>query len=182
LKPDQRHWYPPTKEKFAEIIESIRTQRKSHSLATAMAVEFLAFTGMRISEAQSVTWGDVRDGHIVRRIAKNDAMGKIPLIPAALALLARMKASGLPCGPDDPVMLVKSPRIALEGACVRLGIEHLRIHDLRHIFATRCLESGVDFPTLAGWLGHKDGGILAAQTYGHLIPSHSSKQAGKVVA
>ena len=85
LKPDQRHWYPPTKEKFAEIIESIRTQRKSHSLAAAMAVEFLAYTGMRISEAQAVTWGDVRDGHIVRRIAKNDAMGKIPLIPAALA-------------------------------------------------------------------------------------------------
>ena len=182
LKPDQRHWYPPTKEKFAKIVESIRTQRKSHSLATAMAVEFLAYTGMRISEAQSVTWGDVRDGHIVRRIAKNDAMGKIPLIPAALALLVRMKAAELPCEPTDPVMLVKSPRIALEGACERLGIEHLRVHDLRHIFATRCLESGVDFPTLAGWLGHKDGGILAAQTYGHLIPSHSSKQAGKVLA
>ena len=174
LKPDQRHWYPPTKEKFAEIIESIRTQRKSHSHATAMAVEFLAYTGMRISEAQSVTWDDVRDGHIVRRIAKNDSMGKIPLIPAALALLERMKAAGLPCEPTDPVMLVKSPRIALEGACERMGIEHLRVHDLRHIFATRCLESGVDFPTLAGWLGHKDGGIFAAQTYGHLIPSHST--------
>ena len=79
-------------------------------------------------------------------------------------------------------MLVKSPRIALEGACERLGIEHLRVHDLRHIFATRCLESGVDFPTLAGWLGHKDGGILAAKDYGHLVPDHSSKQAGKVLA
>ncbi|MES2922129.1 MAG: site-specific integrase [Verrucomicrobiota bacterium] len=182
LKPDERHWYPPTKEKFAEIIESIRSQRKSHSQAIAMATEFLAYTGMRISEAQSVTWGDVRDGHIVRRIAKNDGMGKIPLIPAALALLERIKTSGLPCGPTDPVMLVKSPRIALEGACERLGLDHLRVHDLRHIFATRCLESGVDFPTLAGWLGHKDGGILAAKVYGHLVPDHSSKQAGKVLA
>jgi integrase len=182
LKPDQRHWYPPTKEKFAEIIESIRAQRKSHSQATAMAVEFLAYTGMRISEAQAVTWGDIRDGHIVRRIAKNDAMGKIPLIPAALGLLERMKAAGLPCQPTDPVMLVKSPRIALDGACERLGIEHLRVHDLRHIFATRCLESGVDFPTLAGWLGQRDGGILAAKDYGHLVPDHSSKQAGKVLA
>jgi integrase len=182
LKPDERHWYPPTKEKFAEIIESIRNQKKTHSQATAMAVEFLAYTGMRISEAQSVRWGDIRDGHIVRRIAKNDGMGKIPLIPAALALLDRMKAVDLPCDPIDPVMLVKSPRIALESACKRLGIEHLRVHDLRHIFATRCLESGVDFPTLAGWLGHKDGGILAAKVYGHLVPDHSSKQAGKVLA
>jgi len=182
LKPDDRHWYPPTKAKFAELVESIRTQRKTHSQATAMAVEFLAYTGMRISEAQAVTWGDVRDGHIVRRIAKNDNMGKIPLIPAALDLLERIKAAGLPCEPSDPVMLVKSPRLALEGACERLQLDHLRVHDLRHIFATRCLESGVDFPTLAGWLGHKDGGILAAKVYGHLVPDHSSKQAGKVLA
>lgn len=34
--------------------------------------------------------------------------------------------------------------------------------------------------TLAGSMGHKDGGILAAQTHGHLIPDHSSKEAGKV--
>lgn len=182
LKPDERHWYPPTKEKFAELVESIVRQGKSHSKATAMAVELLAYTGMRISEAQSVTWGDIRDGHVVRRIAKNDRMGKIPLIPAALDLLERMKKAGVPSDPTDPVMLVKSPRIALERACERLKIEHLRVHDLRHIFATRCLESGVDFPTLAGWLGHKDGGILAAKVYGHLVPDHSSTQAGKVLA
>ncbi len=182
LKPVQRHWYPPTKEKFAEIVESIRSQGKRYSKASAMAVEFLAYSGMRISEAQKVKWDDIRDGHIVRRIAKNSGIGKIPLIPAAISLLERVKASGLPCESDDTIMFVKSPRFALEGACERLGIEHLRIHDLRHIFATRCLESGVDFPTLAGWLGHKDGGILAAQVYGHLIPDHSSKQAGKVQA
>jgi integrase len=182
LKPDERHWYPPTKEKFAELVNSIRAQKKRHSEVTALAVEFLAYTGMRISEAQSVKWSDIRDGHIVRRIAKNDSMGKLPLIPAALNLLERMKEAGVPADGNDPVMRIKSPRIALEAACERIGIEHLRVHDLRHIFATRCLESGVDFPTLAGWLGHKDGGILAAKVYGHLVPDHSSKQAAKVSA
>ena len=182
LKPKERLWYPPTKEKFAEIVESIRSQGKRYSEASAISVEFLAYTGLRISEAQTVTWRNVRDGHIVRRIAKNSAIGKLPLIPAAIDLLERIKSSGLPCGSNDPVMPLKSPRIALEGACERLGLEHLRIHDLRHIFATRCLESGVDFPTLASWLGHKDGGILAAKVYGHLVPDHSSKQAGKVLA
>jgi len=182
LKPEERQWYPPTKERFAGIVESIRTQGKSHSAATAAAVEFLAYTGLRISEAQAIKWGDVRDGHIVRRSAKNDGMGKIPLIPAAMRLLERLQDAGMPCGPDDPVMLVKSPRIALDAACERLGMDHLRVHDLRHIFATRCLESGVDFPTLANWLGHKDGGILAAKVYVHLVPDHSSTQAGKVVA
>ena len=45
-------------------------------------------------------------------------------------------------------------------------------HDLRHLFATRCIESGVDIPTVARWLGHKDGGALAMKTYGHLRNEH----------
>jgi integrase len=180
LKPEKRMWQPPTKEQFAELVESIRDQGKSHSKATASAVEFLAYTGLRISEAQAVTWKDVGNDDIVRRIAKNDEIGTVPLIPAAKALLKRLTRAGVPHGPNDPVLLVKSPRIALEAACKRLGLEHIRVHDLRHIFATRCLESGVDFPTLAGWLGHKDGGILAAQVYGHLLPKHSASQAKTV--
>ena len=50
------------------------------------------------------------------------------------------------------------------------------------IFATRCIASGVDLPTLASWLGHKDGGVLAAQFYGHLCRKHSTSMAHKVRA
>jgi integrase len=93
-----------------------------------------------------------------------------------------MKKAEIPTGPADPVMLIKSPRIALSGACDRLGIDHMRVHDLRHIFATRCIEGGVDIPTLASWLGHKDGGVLAMQVYGHLCKKHSTAMAGRVKA
>lgn len=48
----------------------------------------------------------------------------------------------------------------------------------RHIFATRCIESSVGLPTLAAWLGHKDGGFLCAQVYGHLCRKHSTAMAG----
>jgi integrase len=172
----------PTAESFAMIVADIIAQKKSHSKATAMAVEFLAYTGLRISEAQSVQWSDIKADHLVVRTAKNDDLRQVPLIPAALDLLARKKAAGVPTSPSDPVMLVKSPRIALDGACERLGIDHLRVHDLRHIFATRCIESGVDLPTLASWLGHKDGGVLCAQVYGHLCQKHSTAMAGRVRA
>ena len=53
-------------------------------------------------------------------------------------------------------------------------------HDLRHLFATRCIESGVDIPTVSRWLGHKDGGALAMKVYGHLRDAHSSAMAQKV--
>ena len=172
----------PTANTFAKVVADIIAQKKSHSKATAMAVEFLAYTGLRISEAQAVKWRDIKKDHIVVRTAKNDDLRQVPLIPAALSLLARLKAAEVPAGPDDPVMLIKSPRIALDNACERLKIDHMRVHDLRHIFATRCIESQVDLPTLASWLGHKDGGVLCAQVYGHLCKKHSTAMAGRVKA
>jgi integrase len=51
---------------------------------------------------------------------------------------------------------------------------------LRHLFATRCIESGVDIPTVSRWLGHVDGGALAMKTYGHLRREHSAAMAQKV--
>jgi integrase len=182
VKPKKRKHDLPTAKTFAKVVENILAQRKSHSKAVAMAVEFLAYTGLRISEAVALRWRDIKKDHLITRTSKNDDLRQVPLIPAAKTLITRMKAAGIPTEPDDPVMLVKRPREALGGACERLGIDHLRVHDLRHIFATRCIESGVDLPTLAAWLGHKDGGVLCAQVYGHLCQKHSTAMAGRVKA
>jgi len=38
----------------------------------------------------------------------------------------------------------------------------------------------VDFKAIAGWLGHKDGGVLAAKTYGHLRNEHSAAMAQRM--
>ena len=56
----------------------------------------------------------------------------------------------------------------------------MRVHDLRHFFATTCIEQGVDIPTEAKWLGHQDGGALAMRVYGHLRDEHSKEQASKL--
>jgi len=69
---------------------------------------------------------------------------------------------------------------ALESACKKVGAKRLTHHDLRHLFATRCIEAGVDIPTVSRWLGHKDGGALAMKTYGHLRDEHSQAIAAKV--
>jgi integrase len=53
-------------------------------------------------------------------------------------------------------------------------------HDLRHFFATTCIEAGVDIPTISRWLGHKDGGALAMKVYGHLRQEHSVIQIRRV--
>lgn len=53
-------------------------------------------------------------------------------------------------------------------------------HDLRYLFATRCIESAVDIPTVSRWFGHKDGVALAMKTYGHLRHEHSLSMAKRV--
>jgi hypothetical protein len=41
-------------------------------------------------------------------------------------------------------------------------------------------EAGIDFKAIAGWLGHKDGGLLVAKTYGHLRDEHSAEMAKRM--
>src|SRR6202040_363387 len=81
---------------------------------------------------------------------------------------------------DGFIMSVESCEKSLTRACKEVGAHRLTHHDLRHYFATKCIESGVDIPTVSRWLGHKDGGALAMRTYGHLRDEHSATMAQKV--
>jgi len=40
--------------------------------------------------------------------------------------------------------------------------------------------SGIDYMTIAEWVGHQDGGILIGKVYGHLAKSHKREQARRV--
>ncbi|MFM9032299.1 MAG: tyrosine-type recombinase/integrase, partial [Opitutaceae bacterium] len=80
----------------------------------------------------------------------------------------------------DRVLLVGEAQKALDRACREVGAERLTHHDLRDVFATLCLEKGVDVPTVARWLGHADGGALLMKTYAHLRDAHSLEMAARV--
>ena len=76
---------------------------------------------------------------------------------------------------------IDNAKKCLATACRRLGYPHFTHHDFRHFFATTCIESGVDIPTVSRWLGHKDGGALAMRVYGHLRQEHSLAAIKKVL-
>jgi hypothetical protein len=40
--------------------------------------------------------------------------------------------------------------------------------------------SGIDFMTIAAWVGHKDGGVLIGKVYGHLANEHRKAMADKL--
>jgi integrase len=54
-----------------------------------------------------------------------------------------------------------------------------KLHDLRHTFATRCLESGVQMKTLQLWLGHSTF-EETANTYSHIQERFNKKETDKV--
>lgn len=100
--------------------------------------------------------------------------------PALRAVLDRIKSRRV--GPKTKLVIAAEPRTAMRRACTRLGLPMLRNHDLRHYFASVCIASGVDIPTVSRWLGHADGGALAMKTYGHLQKDHSQAAAKKWIS
>jgi integrase len=68
----------------------------------------------------------------------------------------------------------------MDRSATNIKMTRITHHDLRHLFATRCIDAGVDIPTVSRWLGHRDGGALAMKVYGHLRDQHSNEMAQKV--
>jgi integrase len=177
----------PEADQFRELVKEIRQGSGGWGRKAGDLIEFLAYSGMRIkSEAAHVTWDDVdwnRKEIIVRGDpttgTKNSEIRRVPMIGDMVSLLERLKKN---CdgSPDACILQCERCYEALQRGCAKLGIQRLSHHDLRHLFATRCIESGVDIPTVARWLGHKDGGALAMKIYGHLRNEHSQAMAEKV--
>ncbi len=59
------------------------------------------------------------------------------------------------------------------------GLDHIRFHDLRHIYATLAIQNGVDAKTVSSILGHYDAGFTL-RTYTHATPAMQQAAADKV--
>lgn len=169
----------PSPASFTAIIDHVRSQKKPFSEESADFMEWVAYTGMRPSELIELQWDDVGVDRLIVRGGdtgtKNRRERMIPIISALEPIIQKKRQDA------GKVFMIKTPRIALRNACKRLGVDHMRVYDLRHLFATRCIESGVDFATVGKWLGHSDGGALAARVYGHVRDEHGMQLAKKVM-
>jgi integrase len=177
----------PSGDQFLQLVDVVEHAGAWCSRDCADFLRGLAFTGCRKGEAGQITWRDVDfdAGEIVVRgdpetATKNWTVRRVPLIPDARALFERMRSERPGESLDGKVFRVSECQKALDRGCKKVGTDRITHHDLRHLFATRCIESGVDIPTVSRWLGHKDGGALAMKTYGHLRREHSIAQAQRV--
>lgn len=177
----------PTLAQFSALIAEMSRPKGRYSKASADFAQGLAFTGCRISEARRIEWRDLDfvAGEILVKGdpiegTKNGEVRRVPMIPSARMLFERMRAERPDESKSAGVFQVGKCQESMDSAMKKLEITRMTHHDLRHFFATICIESGVDIPTVSRWLGHKDGGALAMRVYGHLRREHSVTQAQKV--
>jgi integrase len=183
-----KHLKLPDSVQFEKFVVEIERANGRDSRKCANLVRFLAYGGFRISEARNVTWADCdfKKGEILVRGdvetgTKNWTVRRVPMVPEMKALLQKLRAKRPEESATHTVMTVKECLQAMRRAAKAVGIGRINHHDLRHLFATRCIESGVDIPTVSRWLGHKDGGALAMRVYGHLREQHSVAMAQRVI-
>jgi integrase len=162
---------------FNRLLDQLDERPRSHA---GLVIRFLAHTGLRINEARKLRWADVREDHILvpAEIVKNDQPKAVPFVKGVRVTLKKLREV---TGENEHVIPQAECKRSLDTACRLAGLPHLSHHDFRHLFATRCIQSGVDLPTVARWLGHQDGGALLAKVYYHLIDEHSRRMAAKVV-
>jgi integrase len=174
------------------IVRELRTGGGWCSEQVGDLVEFLAYSGARIGESRTAKWEhvDFEAGQIwiygdPVHGTKNRQSRRIPMIKPMRTLLEDIR--DIPRQFRDRerekkgfILCIQECQKAIDRACLVLGLKRFTHHDLRHLFATACIESGVDIQTVSRWLGHKDGGALAMKTYGHLRDEHSQAMAAKV--
>jgi integrase len=180
----------PTREQFRCVVAELRRYPHADQKDTKPAadlLEFIAYSGCRLGEAVAAEWQDIDWQRQTLTIkggkygTKNGEVRIIPVFPPLARLLMDMR-SRMPTepAPTDRVLRTRSAKISLTSICERQGIPHFLHHALRHFFASNAVESGVDFMTIAGWLGHRDGGALLARTYSHLRAEHSVAMAKRI--
>jgi len=178
----------PSTEKFNAMVGEMRNGHGRFSRDCADFVTGLAFTGMRKGEANALQWRDL-DFEASEIVVRGDAVTgtkggegwrRVPMIPDARVLFERLRRERANESLGEKVFQVSECQKAIDRAAKKVGAHRITHHDLRHLFATRCIESGVDIPTVSRWLGHRDGGGLAMKTYGHLRREHSIAQAQRV--
>lgn len=149
--------------------EAGELERAISPYAVAM-LRLLVITGARHSEILSLRWDEVNFDRGCLELADSKTGEKeVFLPPAALQILSEIpRKVGNPHvivggKPGAHLVNIKDPWSVVRRAA---GLDDVRIHDLRHSFASVGARSGMSLPVIGALLGHRDTATTAR--YAHL--------------
>ena len=143
-------------------------------------IKLLIFTGARLSEILSLQWNwvSLERGEVRLPDSKTGAK-TIHLPPPALEVLAglpRLEGNPYVLGARRSTTFIEKPWRRIR---VAAGLEDVRLHDLRHAFASVAASAGMGLPIIGKMLGHTQ--AQTTQRYAHLA-SDPVKAAAAIVA
>ncbi len=161
------------------------------------------YTGLRIGELLALTWKDVdlkkglitiskscrddwKNGKYVKIIDTPKTESSVRVIPIPYRLLVHLealkktsKSAYVVEGKGKYGAEIRSYQNTFGLLLKRLDISHKGFHSLRHTFATRALECGMDIKTLSEILGHKNPSITLKR-YAHSLLEHKTEMMNKL--
>lgn len=168
-------------------------ERESGPLGVHALFALLVYTGLRRGEALGSRWNDLdldRRVLTVRRsyagFTKSGKHRTVPIAPALVPILRAHRAADpwkgelvFPSASGEMYSPNAKLENVLDAALARVGLPHIRVHDLRHTFASHFVMTGGDIFTLQRILGHSTP-QLTSDTYAHLSPDHLARAADLV--
>ena len=151
------------------------------------------YTGLRVGELLALVWANVdfekytlsvtttcHDrsasgyGRVVGEPKTFSSKRLIPLPKQLIAPLKKLKASEKSeyvISREGKPLTIRAYQAAFARLLRKIGVEHKGFHSLRHTFATRALECGMDVKTLSEILGHKNA-TITLNRYAHSLTEH----------
>lgn len=150
-------------------------------------IRLLLFTGMRLSEVLTMTWPmvDLNAGTIRLEDAKagprtvylNDGAAQV------LANLPRLAGTDFVLPGDRAGRPLVNPQKGWAKIKAAAELDDLRLHDLRHSFASVAAASGMNLPLVGRLLGHKE--LATSLRYSHLAADpvkEAAQEVGRKIA
>src|SRR5215472_4402559 len=173
-----------------ELVRLTKALAKHADRQAADAIRMLLLTGARRGEVLSMRWEDVEDGVWSKppSSTKQKEHHQVPLSAPALQLLAHIRKRQRPrtdfvfpsYGTSRHLVEIKKSWRQITKAA---GIEGLRVHDLRHSYASQLVSGGASLPLIGALLGHSNPTTTAR--YAHLFHDPlraATEKVGAVIA
>lgn len=191
---------PKITEKFVESF-SVSEQRTMEQFMLAsgktkyVGILLALYTGLRIGELLALEWREIDLGRgffivqkschdawtngiyekVIETPKTSASVRAIPIPKQLVPLLREAKKHSMSrfvvCGKNGKVVSVRSYQMTFDLLLRKLNLPHRGFHALRHTFATRALECGMDPRTLAELMGHTNP-VITLKRYAHSMMEH----------